>query len=72
VGLKLNNVTVPDTKRKIETDRKRGAERTVRRKLNYYSTCNLILNEEFHNLYFSPNTIRMIKSRRMRLERHVA
>jgi hypothetical protein len=23
-------------------------------------------NEEFHNLYFSPNIIRMIKSRRLR------
>jgi hypothetical protein len=25
-------------------------------------------NEELHNLYFSPNVIRMIKSRRMRWE----
>jgi hypothetical protein len=29
-------------------------------------------NEELHNLYFSPNTIRMIKSRRMRWVWHVA
>jgi hypothetical protein len=29
-------------------------------------------NEELHNLYSSPNTIRMIKSRRMRWEGHVA
>jgi hypothetical protein len=29
-------------------------------------------NEELHNLYSSPNLIRMIKSRRMRLARHVA
>jgi hypothetical protein len=28
--------------------------------------------EELHNLYSSPNTIRMIKSRRMRWEGHVA
>jgi hypothetical protein len=29
-------------------------------------------NEELHNLYSSPNTIRMIKSRRMRWVGHVA
>jgi hypothetical protein len=29
-------------------------------------------NEELHNLYSSPNIIRMIKSRRMRLAQHVA
>jgi hypothetical protein len=29
-------------------------------------------NEEFHNLYSSPNVIRMIKSRRMRWTEHVA
>jgi hypothetical protein len=29
-------------------------------------------NEELHNLYSSPNIIRMIKSRRMRLKGHVA
>jgi hypothetical protein len=29
-------------------------------------------NEEFHNLYSSPNIIRMIKSRRMRWAGHVA
>jgi hypothetical protein len=29
-------------------------------------------NEEFHNLYPSPNIIRMIKSRRMRWAGHVA
>jgi hypothetical protein len=29
-------------------------------------------NEELHNLYSSPNIIRMIKSRRMRLAGHVA
>jgi hypothetical protein len=28
--------------------------------------------EELHNLYFSPNIIRMIKSRRMRWAGHVA
>jgi hypothetical protein len=28
-------------------------------------------NEEFHNLYFSPSIIRMIKSRRMRWAEHV-
>jgi hypothetical protein len=30
-----------------------------------------ILNEELHNLYSSPNVIRMIKSRRMRWAGHV-
>jgi hypothetical protein len=29
-------------------------------------------NEELHNLHSSPNVIRMIKSRRMRWEGHVA
>jgi hypothetical protein len=29
-------------------------------------------NEELHNSYFSPNIIRMIKSRRMRWAGHVA
>jgi hypothetical protein len=29
-------------------------------------------NEELHNLYFSPNIIRLIKSIRMRLAGHVA
>jgi hypothetical protein len=29
-------------------------------------------NEELHNLYSFPSVIRMIKSRRMRQERHVA
>jgi hypothetical protein len=29
-------------------------------------------NEELHNLYSSPNVIRMIKSRRMRWAGHVA
>jgi hypothetical protein len=29
-------------------------------------------NEELHNLYSSPSIIRIIKSRRMRWERHVA
>jgi hypothetical protein len=31
-----------------------------------------LYNEELHNLYSSPNTIRMIKSRRMRWAGHVA
>jgi hypothetical protein len=29
-------------------------------------------NDEINNLYFSPNIVRVIKSRRMRLSRHVA
>jgi hypothetical protein len=29
-------------------------------------------NEELHNLYFAPNIIRMIKTRRMRWAGHVA
>jgi hypothetical protein len=31
-----------------------------------------LYNEELHNLYCSPSIIRMIKSRRMRREGHVA
>jgi hypothetical protein len=31
-----------------------------------------LYNEELHNLYSSPNIIRMIKSRRMRWARHTA
>jgi hypothetical protein len=29
-------------------------------------------NDEFHNLYSSPNIVRVIKSRRMRVAGHVA
>jgi hypothetical protein len=31
-----------------------------------------LYNEEFHSLYRSPNIVRVIKSRRLRLARHVA
>jgi hypothetical protein len=34
--------------------------------------CRKLHNEELHNLYFSPNIIRIIKSRRMRWTGHVA
>jgi hypothetical protein len=34
--------------------------------------CRKLHNEELHNLYSSPNIIRMIKSRRMRWAGHVA
>jgi hypothetical protein len=30
-----------------------------------------VCNEELHNLYTSPNIIRMMKSKRIRWERHV-
>jgi hypothetical protein len=30
------------------------------------------LNEGLHKLYYAPNMLRMIESRRMRLARHVA
>jgi hypothetical protein len=32
----------------------------------------ILQNEELHNLHSSPNKIRMIKSRRMILTRHIA
>jgi hypothetical protein len=32
----------------------------------------ILHNEELHNMYASPNVIRMIKSRRMRWTEHVA
>jgi len=34
--------------------------------------CREVHNEEFNDLYSSPNIIRMIKSRRMRWAGHVA
>jgi hypothetical protein len=34
--------------------------------------CRKLQTEELHNLYSSPNIIRMIKSRRMRLAGHIA
>jgi hypothetical protein len=34
--------------------------------------CRKLRNEELHNLYSSPNIIRIIKSRRMRWAGHVA
>jgi hypothetical protein len=34
--------------------------------------CGKLHNEELHNLYSSPDIIRMIKSRRMRWAGHVA
>jgi hypothetical protein len=33
--------------------------------------CGKLHNEELHNLYFSPNIIRMITSKRMILASHV-
>jgi hypothetical protein len=32
---------------------------------------NKLLNEELNELYYSPNIVRLIKSRRMRWARHV-
>jgi hypothetical protein len=37
-----------------------------------FSSISLTVEEEFYNLYSSPNVIRQIKSRRMRLAGHVA
>jgi hypothetical protein len=34
--------------------------------------CGKFYNELFHNLYFSPNVIRIIISRRMKWEGHLA
>jgi hypothetical protein len=34
--------------------------------------CRKLQNEELHNLYYSPNIINMIKSRRLRWAGHVA
>jgi hypothetical protein len=34
--------------------------------------CRKLHNEELHNLYSSPNIVRMIKSRRMRQTGHAA
>jgi hypothetical protein len=34
--------------------------------------CSSLHNEEVHNLYSSPDTIRQVKSRRMRWAGHVA
>jgi hypothetical protein len=34
--------------------------------------CGRLHNEEFHNLYDSPNKIRVIKSRKITLAKHVA
>jgi hypothetical protein len=35
-------------------------------------SCRKLHNDELHNLYSSPNIVRMIKSRRMRWAGHVA
>jgi hypothetical protein len=43
-----------------------------RRELEVTGGWGKLHNEELHNLYSSPNIIRMIKSRRMRLAGHVA
>jgi len=32
----------------------------------------ILYNEELHDLYFSPNTVKVIKTRRMRCVGHVA
>jgi hypothetical protein len=47
----------------------------LQNKSNNYSCCRkyfVLHNEELHNLYSSPSIIRVIKSRKMRLARHVA
>jgi hypothetical protein len=35
-------------------------------------SCRRLHNEELHNLYTSPNIIRVIKSERMKWARHIA
>jgi hypothetical protein len=42
------------------------------RKTTVKSLCDWSFKEEFHILYYSPNIIRMIKSRRMRWAGYVA
>jgi hypothetical protein len=34
--------------------------------------CRKLYNDELHSLYYSPNIVRVIKSRRMRWTGHVA
>jgi hypothetical protein len=47
-------------------------EGTIRKRLIHMGDWRKLHNEELHNLYSSPNIIRMIKSRRMRWAGHVA
>jgi hypothetical protein len=53
--------------------RKSGKERNEKLRENIYSDIERheLHNKELHNLYSSPNIIRMIKSRRMRWAGHV-
>jgi hypothetical protein len=37
-----------------------------------YGSCGKLHSDELHNLYSSPNIVRVIKSRRMRWAGHVA
>jgi hypothetical protein len=53
-------------------NRERQTERTVRGKLNYYRKSNLLRIEELHNLYSSPNIIKMITLGKIRWAGHVA
>jgi hypothetical protein len=47
--------------------------RVLRRMFGRKRGCSRKLhNEELHNLYTSPNTIRIIKSRRLRWAEHIA
>jgi hypothetical protein len=50
----------------------RVVKRIFRPKRDEDGSCRRLYNDELHNLYSSPNIVRVIKSRRIRWAEHVA
>jgi hypothetical protein len=72
MGAKLGLLTLRE-EHKLRVFEKKVLRRTFRpRRDEVTGDWKKLHNEELHNLYFSPNIIRMIKSRRMRWAGHVA
>jgi hypothetical protein len=57
---------------RLRVSENRGLRRIFGPKREEDGSCRKLHNDELHNLYSSPNIVRVIKSRRMRWVGHVA